>query len=490
MTSDPIDWNEDVSTNPEQEYRALLKSLRRTRNFGLFFVQCSPVEGERLIQRIRQDLPQKQTEVLTLTATVTNLYDEVAALPNKDQIEILFIQGLEHSLYDYEQERLWHEPEQRYSYDESGVPKLLAHLNLSRERFRDHFKMCFVFLVPLFALKYLMRRAPDFFDWRSGVLEFAMDAERLEQESQRLWLENDSEEYLTWTPYQRSARILEIQALLEEPHQISDHKSSLLFEQSRLFYASKSYEAVITIYEKAIEIDPDAYKAWHNRGKALYALGRNEEAIASYDQAVAIQPDFHSAWHNRGNVLSVLGRNEEAITSYDQAIAIQPDFPYAWYARGLALSVLGRSEEAIASCEKAIEINPDDHGAWNSYGLVLTASGRTAEAIASYEKAVEINPDDHGVRLNRGNALNKLGRHEEAIASYDQAIAIKPDNERAWYNKACGYGLWGDIKKALENLQQAIKLNSDCRNWAKTDADFDGIRQDARFQELMGRNGE
>ena len=113
MTSDPIDWTEDVSTNPEQEYRALLKSLRRTRKFGLFFVQCSPVEGERLIQRIRSDLPQKLTEVLTLTATATNLYDEVNALPNNDQIEILFIQGLEHSLYDYEQERLWQEPEQR-----------------------------------------------------------------------------------------------------------------------------------------------------------------------------------------------------------------------------------------------------------------------------------------------------------------------------------------------------------------------------------------
>ena len=451
MTSDPIDWTEDVSTNPEQEYRALLKSLRRTRTFGLFFVQCSPVEGERLIRRIRQDLPQKQTEVLTLSATVTNLYDEVDALPNKDQIEILFIQGLEHSLYDYEQERLWQEPEQRYRYDESGVPKLLAHLNLSRERFRDRFKMCFVFLVPLFALKYLMRRAPDFFDWRSGVLEFAMDAERLEQESQRLWMEGDYEQYLTCTPQQRSARILEIQALLEEPHQISDHKSNLLVEQSLLFYASKSYEAMVTIHEKAIEIDPNAYKAWHSRGNALSALGRSEEAIASYEKVIAIQPDFL----------------------------------YAWYARGLALSVLGRNEEAIASCEKAIEINPDNHGAWNNYGLVLAASGRTAEAIASYEKAVEINPDDHGVRLNRGNVLNKLGRHEEAIAICEKVIAIKPDHRTAWYCKAHYYASWGKLEEATENLQQAIELNPDCREWAKTNADFDSIRQDARFQALV-----
>ena len=29
----------------------------------------------------------------------------------------------------------------------------------------------FVFIVPLFGLKYFIHRAPDFFDWRSGVFE-------------------------------------------------------------------------------------------------------------------------------------------------------------------------------------------------------------------------------------------------------------------------------------------------------------------------------
>ena len=388
MTSDPIDWNEDVKTNPEQEYRALLKSLRRTRNFGLFFVQCSPVEGERLIQRIRSDLPQKQTEVLTLTATVTNLYDEVDALPNKDQIEILFIQGLEHSLYDYEQERLWHEPEQRYSYDESGVPKLLAHLNLSRERFREHFQMCFVFLVPLFALKYLMRRAPDFFDWRSSVLEFAMDAERVEQESQRLRLKGDYGRYQTWTPQQRNVRILEIQSLLEEPQQTLERKADLLVKQGTLFAACQNYSASIASYDQAVAINPDLHQAWNNRGLSLYILSRSEEALASYDQAVAISPDSHHAWNNRGN------------------------------------------------------------------------------------------------------ALDDLGQKEAAIASYEKALAIKPDYHEAWYNKALCYARWGNLKESLENLQQAIELNPGYGETAKTAAGFDGIRQEVRFQALLGGKGE
>ena len=395
MTSDSIDWSKEVKTDPEQEYRALLKSLRRTRNFGLFFVQCSPVEGERLIQRIRSDLPQKLTEVLTLTATATNLYDEVNALPNKDQIEILFIQGLEHSLYDYEQERLWQEPEQRYSYDESGVPKLLAHLNLSRERFRDHFQMCFVFLVPLFALKYLMRRAPDFFDWRSGVLEFTMDAEQVEEESRRLWLEGEYEEYLTWTPQQRNTRIMEIQALLEEPQQTPKRKLDLLIDQGNLFLTFERYEA----------------------------------AISSYKRAIAIKPDFHEGWYNRGYALSALGRKEEAIDSYDQAIAIKPD-ELVWCNRGLALYALGHKEAAIASYEKAIEVNPYFHEGWYNRGGTLSTSGRNEEAIASYEKAVEITRETGDQRdeatylLALALLYRKIGRLRAAISAGSQAIEI------------------------------------------------------------------
>jgi hypothetical protein len=186
MTSNPVDLAKDQAPDPELEYRALLRSLRRTRDFGLFFVQCSPAEGERMIQRVRNDLPQKQIEVLTLTGAIDNLYDVVDALPNKDQIEILFIQGLELSLYEYEQERLWNDTDERYGYSEKGIPKLLAHLNLSRERFREHFNVCFVFLLPIFAIKYLMRHAPDFFDWRSAMFELLSSSKHEEQDIQIL----------------------------------------------------------------------------------------------------------------------------------------------------------------------------------------------------------------------------------------------------------------------------------------------------------------
>ncbi|WP_143288373.1 TPR end-of-group domain-containing protein, partial [Calothrix rhizosoleniae] len=85
----------------------------------------------------------------------------------------------------------------------------------------------------------------------------------------------------------------------------------------------------------------------------------------------------------------------------------------------------------------------------------------------------------------RGYALGNLGRNEDAIASYDKAIEIKPDFDQAWYNQACAYSLLNDIDTAIEKLQEAINLNPENRQMAKTDSDFDAIRDDQRFVALM-----
>lgn len=64
--------------------------------------------------------------------------------------------------------------------------------------------------------------------------------------------------------------------------------------------------------------------------------------------------------------------------------------------------------------------------------------------------------------------------YKKAIASYNQALKFKTDDHEAWYNKAYIYALQGNIEQILENLQKAINLSPDeCREWAKTDSDFD-----------------
>ncbi|MCC5602028.1 tetratricopeptide repeat protein, partial [Nostoc favosum] len=462
MKLELTDWDKDLPPEPE-EYQALVRTLKFTEGFGLLFARCSPAEGEQLIGKVKEDITDKTIEVLRLKQAVSNLYEIIDKLDNKEQIDILFITGLEYSFYEYEESKTligWNSRD-IYSYSWKSVPPVLINLNQQRERFRDSFNICFVFFLPLFAIKYFIQRAPDFFDWRSGLFDFPIDAETLKQESSRILQDGDYEKYLTLTPEERTQKILEIQELLAENHQVTSSQAELLFELGNLHSSGQDYTKAIASYDQALKIQPDYHKAWYNRGIALGNLGRLEEAIASYDQALKIQPDYHKAWYNRGIALGNLGRLEEAIASYDQALKIKPDYHEAWYNRGYALDDLGRTEEAIASYDQALKIKPDKHEAWNNRGNALRNLGRTEEAIASYDQALKIKPDYHQAWYNRGNALRNLGRTEEAIASYDQALKIKPDYHEAWYNRGYALDDLGRTEEAIASYDQALKIKPD-----------------------------
>ena len=218
-------------------------------------MQCTPVEGEELIIKVKEDLPKKTIEVLRFDEPIDNLYEIVKNLPNREQINILFIQGLEHSLYEYEQTKFG-EKSERFAYSWKGVPKILNHLNLHRERFRDTFNICFVFLLRSFSLKYFIHRAPDFFDWRSSIFEFPTKPELLEQESSRLLEEGDYKKYLSLTPQQKIEKNLEIEELLKEKHQTLDKKAKLLGEQGKLLFAAQEYETALTYSTKQLKLNP------------------------------------------------------------------------------------------------------------------------------------------------------------------------------------------------------------------------------------------
>ena len=192
-------------------------------------------------------------------------------------------------------------------------------------------------------------------------------------------------------------------------------------------------------------------------------------------------------FYNRGEKLKKLERYEEAIAAYGQAIKIQPKYYEAWYAKGYSLYRLQRYEEAIASYEKVIQLQPEEPMAWYVRGLILGELQRYEDAIASYDKAIEIDPDLPEYWFFRGNALNQLHKYEQAIASYDKAIQIQANYSDAWYNKACCYAEQGNVSEAIATLQHAIDLDRDrLKEYAKTDACFNAIRENQQFKNLVG----
>jgi tetratricopeptide (TPR) repeat protein len=460
MTLTPLNNLQDAKLDPQVEYRALVRSLKYPEGFGLLFVQCAPAKGEELIAQIRQDLPKKHVEVLSLTEPIENLHERVDTLYRKQSIDVLFIRGIEHSLYDYEKNRLWDDDAQRLSYSETGAPRLLQHLNLSRERFRESFPFCFVFLIPYFALKYFSRRAPDFFDWNSGVLEFSMCQEQLQQQSERTIIERSLRSN-QWdlNPSECRNNLLIIQSLIEELFQTEELRAKLFLEQGRLFFLLEEFEQAKTSFDKTLLINPSYSIAWNNRGSVLTLLGRIEEAIISFKKALELKPDYYKAWDNLSIALDKLGRYEEAVNSYNKAIEIEPDDYPAWNNKGVILYKLGRYEEAVASYSKAIESKPDESLAWYNRGIALGKLGLNKQEIDSYDNALKYKSDYSEAWYCRGIALDALGLFEEAIFSFDKAIQFKPDDYQALYNRAFILNKLNLNKEAIISVGKALDLN-------------------------------
>jgi tetratricopeptide (TPR) repeat protein len=157
------------------------------------------------------------------------------------------------------------------------------------------------------------------------------------------------------TPDECRKKLLDIQALIDEPYQIMECKANLFFEQGQLFVILEEHEEAVINFDKSLQLKPDNDETWIVRGIALGDLGRYEAAIASFDKSLQLKPDNYGVWQSRGKVLFDLGRYEEAITSYDKALQLKPNLDFAFYNKARCYSLLANTEAAIENLSHAID---------------------------------------------------------------------------------------------------------------------------------------
>jgi hypothetical protein len=82
--------------------------------------------------------------------------------------------------------------------------------------------------------------------------------------------------------------------------------------------------------------------------------------------------------------------------------------------------------------------------------------------------------------------LYEAGRYAEAADRGREVLEAVP-HPRVFYNVACCESLAGRTDDAIEHLRQAIEGWEGCREMAMQEPDFDPIRDEPAFEELVGR---
>ena len=102
---------------------------------------------------------------------------------------------------------------------------------------------------------------------------------------------------------------------------------------------------------------------------------------------------------------------------------------------------------------------------------------------------------DGGAQRAKPEDLFYLGVMKANEADYDQAVELldralqhNPKDERSHYVMAATRALKGDRDVALRHLQEAITLNVQNRFYAMNDPDFESIRDEETFENLVYPN--
>jgi serine/threonine-protein kinase len=181
--------------------------------------------------------------------------------------------------------------------------------------------------------------------------------------------------------------------------------------------------------------------------------GDYERSLRSFDRMVRLNPaERVVVSYNRARIFMYQRRFDDALMELDQGAGVEPDHPLIKTFRGRVLYYRGEVEEATRLLEEVLEKNPRLDGVRPIYAICLSAQGRHAEARAQItEQVKDVAAADHDI-------------------SYWLASVYALENE-------------GDL--AFEWLERSIALGNENKTWFESDPNWEGLRDDPRYQALM-----
>ena len=274
--------------------------------------------------------------------------------------------------------------------------------------------------------------------------------------------------------------------------------------QARMLeHTDTSMAEATALFRAAIEHDPDFAQAHAGLAhsialRALWGLdlppSALEEGSRASARALALQPNMPEAQVAIACLHSLQGRDADADAAFEAALRLNPASYDAHYFFARHCFGTGRYERAAALFEQAHRLRPDEFQPLCMLQGTLERLGRRAEERAVGERAMTVIearlrlvPDDtRALQLGAVQAA-KLGRTDEARALAARAREAGTGGFSTAYNLACTYAALGDREAALASLDEAVVHGRGNLGWIERDPDFDVLRDDPRFREIVGR---
>lgn len=144
----------------------------------------------------------------------------------------------------------------------------------------------------------------------------------------------------------------------------------------------------------------------------------------------------------------------------------------------------GKYEEAIKIENEVIKEDKNFYKAYSIKGIATCFNGDYENGMKFIDKSLDINMDYGYGRFNKALAYELYGYYDKALSWYDKALEIE-NYIWSYYGKASIYGRRGDSKNTVKYLKIAINMDLSVKNLIKEERDFDNVRKNEEFKELL-----
>jgi len=288
---------------------------------------------------------------------------------------------------------------------------------------------------------------------------------------------------------------------------------------------AEGFKKGIDYFKRAIQVDPKYALAYAQLAVALYTPGfygqcRPQDnfpaARAIADKAVELDNGLAEGHEALATLNTFDWRWTEAEEEYRRSLEINPNHALSHFHYSMCLAELGRCREAVSEATEAQVRDPLS-------GVLNAGLAWTLFAARDYEKclkqsltATELDPNSLFARITAGLAYEQNGMYRESIAEFQEGInrhggsmflgfqghtfARSGDKASAWNNihrmeelsktsayLALVYAGLEEKDLAIRSLEVAYEDRDSFLVFARMAPQFDNLRSDSRFQDLLRR---
>ena len=253
--------------------------------------------------------------------------------------------------------------------------------------------------------------------------------------------------------------------------------------------ASETCPKARAFAERALQLDPTLAEAHASLAFTFTQMWKWNEAEAEFKRSLEMNQSYAPAHQWYSLHLRFLGHFEEALDESKRAYAQEPLSLINSTSVAQASGVVGDVESAIEFARRVVDLDPNFPRGHEELGMAYLRKKLYAEARGEFQKAVELSGRGRRSLGLWGFALGITGQRDEALAIVKELQGKYEKRQALAQDVASVYGGLGEKDLAFTWLEKGFQDRSGQLGRARWEPQFEVLRSDPRFADLLRRMG-